>query len=139
MSQDSEDSFVENAGSPDDDRPDDLDGLRIRKIAHAKQSAYRSLSWMLIGGLFCVVAVGRLGWEAWAMARRGSNWIAVGYVLAVGLCAWMGAKAFARAAIIRREARKSALEEPGKPPDFSTLGDGQAAWRRLDEIQDDDQ
>ncbi len=119
-------------------RPTDaeLDGLRIRRLAALRQSAYRSRSYAVIAATACAVVavqllimtvryVRSIGWDIRPIAYN---------VLAIG--AAYGAFYFAGRAIeSHRETTRSSLSEPSAPPDFTPLSDGSQHAKNLEDVR----
>ena len=116
-------------------RQDDLDGARILQISKLRRSAYRSRSYCIIGAILCAVAAVKLGINCVKLVWNvgWSGWLAL-HILAVAVCATFATRLYAKSREYAREAAQSALEEPTKPPDFSTLGDGSQSWKSLEEM-----
>lgn len=111
----------------DDAEPADveLDGLRIRQLATARRAAYRARSYTIIAAGVCLVAAGQFLWHIRTSPPRQLVLAAAALVL----FAW-----FARIAWrLHREAARTVAKEPTTLPDFSRLGDGSDAWKRLEE------
>jgi hypothetical protein len=115
---------------------DELDGIRIRRLAAERRAAYRARSHCIIGAAACFVLELQLVWMLW---RRSSTafgpWAFAYYATAVLAAA--GVLYFSRRAMqLHREANRRVLDEPVTPPDFSTLSDGSQRWKNLDDIHD---
>ena len=128
----------ENPAEPDDEesrRQHELDGLRIRQVARARQAAMRAASYCVIGSLACAVAGLDLIWRAarqFFTARR-LLWPAINLLIAAGFIfavPWLWRRAMA----LRNESRRKALPEPKTAPDFSTLNDGSQIVENLKKI-----
>ncbi|MGA3066808.1 MAG: hypothetical protein ABSF29_08180 [Tepidisphaeraceae bacterium] len=119
----------------EDASQDELDGVRIRKLAALRRAAYRSRSYCIIAGVACGVGVVQLlddalhDWDYDPDHLRPVAYFAAAMVLvALGIV-------FLRWAIrLNREAKRSSLAPPGKPPDFSTLSDGSQRARNLENM-----
>jgi hypothetical protein len=119
-----------------EEQSQELDAMRIRRVAKARQTALRSASHCLIAAGACAVAVVDLLWRA---ARRVFVYEEclrpLLYVLAAGALAWICVRFTAKAAQLRRLAREKSLSEPLIPPDFSTLSDGSQFAKNLEQIE----
>jgi len=125
---------------------DELSHLRIMQISTLRRTAARSRSYFIIGAGFCLIAAIELGMRvASELHRRDQlmqrNSIALQSLAA--LAAIWGLWHFTRRIIaMTRELSQSMLDEPTRPPDFSTLSDGSQPIRDLEEmhkITDDQQ
>lgn len=119
-----------------ENRQHELDGLRIRQLARARQAATRAASYCIVAALACAVMAADLAWRA---ARRYARFhelaLPAFYLLAalslIGVIPWLAR----RAASLRLEARRKSLPEPSIPPDFSTLSDGSHIVRNLENMR----
>jgi hypothetical protein len=108
---------------------DELDGIRIRRLAAVRKAAYRARSHCIIAAVACLVLAIQLIWSA--VERRAPL-----YAL-FAIAALVGTLFFGRrAAKLHREATESSLGDPTTTPDFSTLSDGSQQASNLENIQD---
>ena len=108
---------------------DELDGIRIRRLAAVRKAAYRARSHCIIAAVACLVVAIQLIWSA---VER----LAPLYAL-FAIAALVGTLSFVRrAAKLHREAMQSLLDEPTTSPDFSTLSDGSQQASNLENIHD---
>jgi hypothetical protein len=115
---------------------DELDGVRIRRLAAERRAILRSRSHCIIAGVVCVVLEWQLCWmivEQWAKA---SSLRMLVYALAACAIAIIAALCGHRAVELTGQLRRPLIEEPASPPDFSTLGDGSQQAKNLEEIHD---
>jgi hypothetical protein len=110
-------------------RSDELDGLRIRRLAAVRKAAYRARSYCIIASVACLVLAIQLGWTAVHRKSAVPGLIAIAAVIC---CVSL----LKRSRRLHREATQSSLEIPAIPPDFSTLSDGSQRWKDLDNITD---
>jgi hypothetical protein len=114
----------------------ELDGLRIRKVARARQAEMRFSSYCFVGAAACAVCGIDLGWRAIRrVAADGHGLRPALYLLAAGLLGWMARKLLAKSRQLSREARLKQLPEPTTPPDFSTLSHGSHIAGNLEKIE----
>ena len=117
-------------------RQPELSELHIHQVADLRRGAFRSRSWCVIAAVACFVGAAQLVRMAVTSIRWGHVAFAVGFCLAA-LASLMGCAYFVRRAReLTREIRKSAIQDPAEPPDFSTLGDGTQHIRGLEEMTD---
>jgi hypothetical protein len=117
-------------------REDELNALRIKHIAAERRAIYRARSWHLIAAGVCAVATAQLVWMI-VQRYRAAGWglQCTGYLL-FALLACNGVSYFAvRAWRTHRDAKRSALSDPQQTPDFSSLGDGGDAARKLEDVR----
>jgi hypothetical protein len=111
--------------------PDDLDGLRIRQVYQMRRSLYRTRRYWLVGAGLSIVAAGQIIWKFFSP----EGWVAMSRVQVVVLavaCLVGGFFCIRQAWELGREAGKSVLGEPDRPPDFSGLSDGSQHWKNLE-------
>lgn len=127
----------ESSESLDDGgRADELDGVRIRQLSHARRSAYRARSFCLIGALFCAVGVVQLTLDLLAaVLRHEAGWLSVALAIVDGLLLWGMLHLLRAARRLGIEARRSTLEPTDHPPDFSSLGDGSQRFDDLEKMR----
>ena len=107
-------------------RDDELDGLRIRQLATARRAAYRARSYAIIAAAVCLVATGQFLWIVRTAPLRYALFAAASLA---------GFVYFARMARrLNEEATRPTLAEPVREPDFTSLGDGSEAWKKLNDI-----
>lgn len=115
---------------------DELSGLKIRQISDLRRGAVRTRSWLLIVAIVCAVGAIQLIFLAVSGYRSGLRLAPLGdlaaSVLAVILCMYFSNRAVAA----HHEIKKSHLEEPLAPPDFSTLSDGSQHSANLERMAD---
>jgi 8-oxo-dGTP diphosphatase/A/G-specific adenine glycosylase len=116
------------------DHNQELDALRIRQVARARQAAMRFRSYFLVGAGVCAVGAIDLLWRVISRLREPSREAAF-YLPAAGVLAWMGWRLSAKANRVGREAMARTAPEPTAPPDFSTLSDGSHIVRNLEKLQ----
>jgi len=114
----------------------ELDGLRIRQLSALRRATYRSRSYAVVAAVGCAIGLAQLV----VMARNeyraagASGWLA-SYV-ALSIAAVFGGQYFFRRAVeLHREAKRSRLEPPLVPPDFSKLGNGADRWKDLEDVR----
>jgi hypothetical protein len=113
----------------------ELDAARIRQRMTMVRSAYRSRSYAIIAMIVCAVLV--IQSILFALARlRARSLPLAGLYLLFALVGIAGTVYFFRKAMaLHREARRSSLDQPDTPPDFSHLGDGSERVRNLENIR----
>ena len=114
----------------------DLDALRIRHISTLRRGAYRNRSYGIITAGVLIVGAIELVLMAIDFVRH-IGWRArpISY-LCFAAAALLGAGFFAYRIIeLTQEIRRSALQEPETPPDFSTLSDGSQQVQALEQMQ----
>jgi ADP-ribose pyrophosphatase YjhB (NUDIX family) len=124
------------AATEDVRRQSELDALRIRQVAKARQAAMRAGSYCLIFALACAVAAIDLLWRAvrrYALEQTLTR--PALYLLAAIPLAWFCWRFTDKAINLRREAQRRSLPEPVLPPDFSGLSDGSHVVRNLERMQ----
>jgi hypothetical protein len=135
-------SFLPEPEPPVDDEPSpelreaEMDATRIRRLATERRSLNRTASYFIVAASVCIVAIGQLIWMT-TQHVRGIGWTPrpIGYLLFVVLALWGTGYFGGRAVALRREAKMSALPEPTRPPDFSTLDDGSKHWKNLEDVR----
>lgn len=114
----------------------ELDGLRIRQLAAGRRAAYRSRSYCVIAAVVCAVAVVQLSWNGVLLLRAtGVTLKPISYFLFAILAAWGAVFFLAKARLLHREARRSALPTTTTSPDFTPLGDGSQRWKNLEDVR----
>ncbi|MGE5609198.1 MAG: hypothetical protein ACM359_08085 [Bacillota bacterium] len=134
----SQDEFVvdDEPQAPQEPPRDDLDGVRIRRIAELRRSAYRSGSYCIVGAVACGVMAVQLVWLILRNLQQGGwRWIESGYLLLTGVAIGLGIRLWRRSRQLRREANQTQLQEPVAPPDFTPLHNGGEPWKNLDQVQ----
>jgi hypothetical protein len=105
-------------------REDELDGVRI---AIARRAAYRARSYAIIAAAVCLVAAGQFVWTVRAAPVRHAIFAAASLA---------GFVYFARLARrLHDETKGSILPNPTTPPDFTGLGDGGEASKKLEDVR----
>jgi len=118
------------------DRDDELDGLRIRRVAQMHNAAYRTRSYCLVAAFACLGIALQLTWLAVGQLRAaGWTWRAITYLLLAVACALLVPFFLVRAGRAQRQARQSGLTEPPRPPDFVPLGSRAEPWKDLEKMQ----
>ena len=119
-----------------DPRQDELDGLRIRQLAALRRASYRACSYAIIAAAACVVVTAQLGWMTIRYVRSiGFGWRSI-LCIVLSIASIWGAIYFARwAGLLHQEAKRSMLEKPATPPDFSTLSDGSQMAKNLEDVR----
>lgn len=133
-----QDDFVvdDQLQAPEQPPRDDLDAVRIRRIAELRRSAYRSASYCIVGASACWVMVVQLVWLILRnLSQVGWRWTESGYGLLIILCIALGLKLWRRSRQLRHEANQTQLQQPPTPPDFTPLHNGDEPWKNLDQIQ----
>jgi hypothetical protein len=115
-----------------------LNSTRIRQMAALRRSAYRSRSYCLIAIGACLVGSADLIYYGIQRLRHHptliSVLIAIAYFAAAIALLVLSAH-FKRLAIkFHRESKKSILEDPTTPPDFSQLQDGSQIAKNLEDM-----
>ena len=115
-----------------DERADELDGLRIRQLATARRAAWRARSWVLIAAIGAgTAAVQLVLMSAGAMKTDAAGWGAT-YAAAALLSLMLCTRLLARARRMKRQIEEeSHHDEPSRAPDFSKLSDGSQRWKNL--------
>ncbi|MGD1276417.1 MAG: hypothetical protein ABR964_04240 [Tepidisphaeraceae bacterium] len=120
---------VEDAGS------DELDGMRIRRLAALRRAAYRSRSYCLIALGVCLVGAVQLVINAIHRLWLGGGWVRpVLYVMAAAGLLALGTWCAHLAVKFGRQAKQSSILPPTSPPDFSILDDGSQRTRHLEQL-----
>jgi hypothetical protein len=131
-----EDAPVQVAPKSAPDRVE-LDNVRIRKFAALRRGTYRSRSYALITAAACAIGaleLSRLAWQSF----RAAGWTAWSVLCALLVApAVMGSAIFARRALaLHREAAASRIDtSPTTTPDFTPLGNGSDAWKKLEDVE----
>jgi hypothetical protein len=117
---------------------DHLNSNRIRQMAALRRSAYRSRSYCLIATGGCIVGSAEFIFDAIHRLRHYSGGfdilIAIAYVIAA-IALLVFTRYFIRlAAQFYRESKKTILEDPTTPPDFSKLQDGSQIAKNLEDM-----
>jgi hypothetical protein len=114
---------------------DELDEMRIRKLAILRRAAYRSRSYCIIAVVACAVGIMQLvddavgGWNSGRGHLRQIAYLAAaGGLFCLGILFWRWSVRF------HQEAKRSALDTPLHPPDFSKLSDGSQRARNLENM-----
>lgn len=131
------DDTAEAQAAAAEDREQEIDGNKIRQLSAMRRGAIRARSWCLIVVVVCLVGAVELViktienvWHArrWGLRPTGFILFAIaGVIIAVYF--------FRRARELKREIDKPALQDPSKPPDFSTLSDGSQRWKHLEDMR----
>jgi predicted PurR-regulated permease PerM len=115
-----------------------LNSTRIRKMAALRRSAYRSRSYCLIAIIACLVIAADLIYYAIQRLRHHPTPIAILIAIAyfaAAIALLVLAAHFKRLAIkFHHESKKSILEDPATPPDFSQLQDGTQITKNLEDM-----
>ena len=114
-------------------REQELNELRIKRVANLRRGAYRMQSWYIIGIAACLVGAAELLIMAVKDVRRGWWIVPAGYCLAAAGAVAASVRLMRKLARLRREIRESRLPEPTAAPDFSTLSDGSQLWKGLED------
>lgn len=130
------DQVDEQAQAREQEREHELDALRMRHIVGQKRAAMRSRTYAIAGAVGCVIGGIKLVLMAIHHIRaRGWEMRPIGFILAAGLAVVGMIYCIERASHYNRESRAQLLPDPDKPPDFSTLGDGNQRWKNLEDIR----
>jgi hypothetical protein len=122
-----------------DESADELDGVRIRRLAAERRAAWRSRSHVLIVAGVMAVATGQLVILAAQTLDRGVGAATTFYALGAALALLVTTRLLRRAAAMRRQIEAAARHpDPDAPPDFTPLGDGSQRWRRLEQLKKGD-
>jgi hypothetical protein len=115
---------------------DELDGLRIARIAKVRRAAYRSRSHAIIGLVCCIVMIGQLVWVAvqnWGMGdyvfAAVSALMAIALIVLAVWCAKLALR------LHRQATAPQAAIERGFEPEFSNFSDGSQRWKNLEKIE----
>jgi hypothetical protein len=108
---------------------DELDGIRIHRLAALRKAAYRARSHCIIGAVAGLVLAIQLVW----MAVQGRS-ITCGVIAIAALCSAIAL--ILRAQKINRDATQSSMADPVAPPDFTDLSDGSQQAANLEHIED---
>jgi len=115
----------------EEDRPAELDGMRIRQLTAGRRAAMRFHTYLLVGLIGCLVAaIQALILVLWA-ARRGNGmqlilWIAL-LILFLIMAAWL----LGRLRQWSGQQDQAPPPPPPAPPDFGPLSDGSQHWKNL--------
>jgi mutator protein MutT len=110
-------------------RTDELDELRIRKIARLSQANMRWRSYCLVGAIACGLGAANLLWRAIVASRLLPTTL---YLLAAIVMVWACFRLLRKARELDR--RSPAQNTPTSPPDFSTLSDGSHVVKNLEDM-----
>jgi hypothetical protein len=115
-----------------------LNSTRIRQMAALRRSAYRTRSYCLIAIIACLVISADLIYYGIQRLRHHPTpigiLIAIAY-FAAAIALLVLAAHFKRLAIkFHQESKKSILEDPTTPPDFSQLQDGSQIAKNLEDM-----
>ena len=121
-----------------DSSNDHLNSNRIRQMAALRRAAYRTRSYCFIAIGGCLVGAADLIFYGIERLRRqplsSGILIAIAYFLAAAALLIL-TRYFIRLAVrFHRESKKSILEQPTTPPDFSQLQDGSQIARNLEDM-----
>ncbi|HEY1923295.1 MAG TPA: hypothetical protein VGG44_11145 [Tepidisphaeraceae bacterium] len=115
-----------------------LNSTRIRQMAALRRSAYRTRSYCLIAIGACIVGSADLIYYGIQRLSHQSSAIAILIAIAYFLSAaalLILARYFTRLATnFHKEAKKTILEDPTTPPDFSQLQDGSQIAKNLEDM-----
>ena len=114
----------------------ELSGLRIRQLSDLRRGAYRARLWMIVGAAACIVGAARLFQISVVALRAGLRLLPIGQTLAAAAALMIAWHFIRRAGDLTREIRRSRLQDPQAPPDFSTLQDGNQRWMGLSDPHD---
>lgn len=114
-----------------------LNSLRIQAITAERRAINRSRAFSTAGGVamliviaHCVLEIGddvsSVGWT------RSATALSVVSVIA----ALVAIRLFHRARRLAAQSRRSLLEDPDTPPDFTPLQDGSQRWRNLEQVEE---
>ncbi len=129
-----QDFVVRDEAPADAEMPrDDLDGLRIQRIAAVRRGLYRSRSYCLVGMWGCFGAAAQCAWLMLRQIHRGAlDWWTAGWLACIIVLAWTGLRLLGNSRRLLAMARQSTLtDSPATPPDFSKLSDGSHIWKGL--------
>lgn len=125
-------------------KEDELSARRISHLARLRKSAIRRRSHLLLLAIVCVVGAAQLLLSIGRLALSPAAWrgdVRLDTLLFLALYALLlyvalkyARRLLQRAAELKAEYSHSDLTEPATPPDYSTLSDGSAHLRALDEM-----
>jgi hypothetical protein len=121
---------------------EELDGLRIRKLATERRAAFRQRSYLIVVFGGCSVTSIQLLWMTYRHMRilhLGWGVEPLSYVLIAMACAgaavWLGRIIRKMTRDLRAHTLAVAAANNAFEPDFSTLADGSDRWRNLHDVK----
>jgi DNA-directed RNA polymerase subunit M/transcription elongation factor TFIIS len=120
-----------------EEREQEIDGTKIRQLSAMRRGAIRARSWCLIVVVVCLVGAVELVIKTIENVRHVRHWglRPTGFILFAVAGVMIAVYFFRRARELKREIDKPALQDPPRPPDFSTLSDGSQRWKHLEDIR----
>ena len=133
----SEDADSEDESREVDESEISLDGMRIHQLTSLRRGAIRARTYLHIGWVLCATGGVQLTLKAVQRVRYERVWDARTFAFGIFsvVCFMISLYFLKRALEIGRELKKPLLDEPGTPPDFSTLSDGSQHARNLEDIR----
>ena len=118
-------------------RDDEINAVRVRHFSALRMAAIRTRSWWIVGATIAVLAAVEFFAKAALIAMDNHRWGGWSTLCAAVVVAavWFARFAWRQVRQIQTEIDRPTLTDPDTPPDFSTLGDGRDAWKRLENIR----
>jgi hypothetical protein len=118
-------------------REDELSLMKIHLVSGSRRAAVRARTYLYIGCVLAATGTIKLLLMTFQRIRieHRVRLSTAAFVLAAAVCLKFARNFWQRAGKMTRELAKPLIEEPGSPPDFSTLRDGSQVAKDLEEVR----
>lgn len=121
-------------------RADELDGVRIRKLAAERRAAFRQRSFVIAGLGGCFIFTIQLTWKTYDFVTRlGWQPRPIGFLMFAIACfitgVWLTKIALRQTRELNAHTASVAAATADCKPDFTGLSDGADRWQHLNEVK----